>query len=214
MKLTPKIALEVAAHEGMVRQAYKDSVGVWTWSVGITSMSGHAVERYIGKPQTMEKCLSVWLWVLEKYAKDVRTAMPRAVTEEQFAAALSFHYNTGAIKRASWVKAFNAGDMKAAKKGIMNWRKPKEIIKRRTKERDLFFDGTWSGDGKILEYTRVKASGTPDWGSAKRVDIREAVEAALGPKQPLDHVPTLKAPKKPGLVEIIVAFVKALFGGK
>lgn len=40
MKITARVALELASHEGLVRQAYKDSVGVWTWSIGITSASG------------------------------------------------------------------------------------------------------------------------------------------------------------------------------
>ena len=35
MQLTPKIVLEILSHEAMVRQTYKDSVGVSTWSVCI-----------------------------------------------------------------------------------------------------------------------------------------------------------------------------------
>lgn len=35
MEVTYRIALEVAYHEALVRRAYKDSVGVWTWSVGL-----------------------------------------------------------------------------------------------------------------------------------------------------------------------------------
>lgn len=182
-RLTPRVAMEVAAHEGLVRQAYKDSVGVWTWSVGITSASGHNVARYIGNPQTLEKCLEVWVWALERYADDVREAFAgHDLTEAQFAAALSFHYNTGAIKRASWVRKWKAGDVVGARKSFMDWRKPASIMDRRRKERDLFFSGTWSSDGKMTEYTRVRPNGTPDWGSAKRVDVRDALEGLLGEK--------------------------------
>jgi len=42
------VAMEVASHEAIIRQAYKDSEGVWIWSVGLTSATGHVVERYIG----------------------------------------------------------------------------------------------------------------------------------------------------------------------
>lgn len=185
MELTAKVALEVAAHEGLVRQAYKDSVGVWTWSVGITSRSGHSVERYIGKPQTLERCMEVWIWVLEDYAGAVRKEFAgHALTEAQFAAALSFHYNTGAIGRASWVKKYKAGDRAGARKAIMNWVTPPEITERRKKERDLFFDGKWSGDGKITEYKRLTSKHTPIWSSAARIDIRHVVTRLLADTPP------------------------------
>ena len=53
-------------------------------------------------------------------------------------------------------------------------KKPAAILERREKERDLFFDGKWSNDGNVTVYTRVhKPSYSPDWGSAKRIDITE-----------------------------------------
>lgn len=180
MKLTVRTVLEVGSHEAIIRQAYKDSVGVWTWSAGITSKSGHKVERYIDNPQPMAKCLEIWIWLLERYADDVRKVFAgHELSESQFAAALSFHWNTGSIKRASWVKHWKAGNVSKARKAFMNWSKPKEIIPRRKKERDLFFDGKWSNDGKITEYTRLTSRHTPVWGSAKRIDIREEVSELL-----------------------------------
>lgn len=189
MKITAKVALEVASHEAIIRQAYKDSVGVWTWSAGITSASGHKVERYIGKPQTMSRCLEVYIWLLEeRYAPAVRRAFAgHSLTEEQFAAALSFHWNTGAIGRASWVKHFKAGDRVKAKKAFMNWVKPVEITKRRKAERDLFFAGKWSGNGKVGEYTKLTSKSTPVWGSRINVDVRSEIEALLG-----DHNPPVR----------------------
>ena len=32
--ITHRVTLEVVTHEGLVPEAYKDSVGVWTWSLG------------------------------------------------------------------------------------------------------------------------------------------------------------------------------------
>lgn len=149
MKVDADIALELASHEGLVRQAYKDSVGVWTWCIGITSASGHNVERYIGKPQTLEHCMKIYVWVLEKYADEVRRVFKaKPLNKHQFAAALSFHYNTGAIGRAAWVKKWLDGDVSGARKSFMDWRKPAEIIPRREKERDLFFDGNGRTTGR------------------------------------------------------------------
>ncbi|WP_428031476.1 glycoside hydrolase family protein [Ancylobacter sp.] len=191
------VALEVASHEGLVRQTYKDSKGIPTWSIGVTSVSGHDVDRYVGKPQSLEHCLAIFAWLLEnKYAPAVRKAFGgRALTQAQFAAALSFHYNTGAIARAGWVKKWLAGDTSGARKAFMDWRKPAEIIPRREKERDLFFDGKWSNDGKITEYTRLTAKMTPDWKSGRRVDARAALKAALASAA---TPPASAAPRKQG----------------
>ena len=178
-KLNYKTALEIIGHEAVVRQAYKDSKGIWTWSIGITSASGHNVERYIGKPQTMEYCLAVYVWLLERYLKDVEAAFTKPLEEHQRAAALSFHWNTGAIKRASWVKEFNKGNIAKAKVAFMQWKKPPEIEERRKKERDLFFDGKWSATGKVTEYTRITSKGSPDWTSGKKVDITKELTKAL-----------------------------------
>lgn len=184
MQITYRVALEVAKHEGIVRQAYKDSVGVWTWSVGLTNATGHDVTRYIGKPQSLEHCLRIYVWALEKYADDVRQAFRgHVLTEAQFAAALSFHYNTGAISRATWVKQWRAGNQSAARQSIMNWVTPQEITARRRGERDLFFDGKWAQDGFMTEYTRVSASGSPVWGSAKKIDVSQALRAAMNDPQ-------------------------------
>jgi GH24 family phage-related lysozyme (muramidase) len=97
--LTPRIACELLAHEGLVREAYRDSQGVWTWSVGITDASGHRVERYRDNPQTLERCLEVYVWLLQRrYLPPVLAAFGRHdPAEHELAAALSFHYNTGAI---------------------------------------------------------------------------------------------------------------------
>ncbi|MFP4045039.1 MAG: hypothetical protein ACLFTP_10825, partial [Rhodosalinus sp.] len=101
------------------------------------------------------------------------------LTEAEFAAALSFHWNTGAIRRASWVKHWLAGDRARARAAILNWKRPPEIIPRRKAEQALFFDGRWSGDGRMTEYTRLSEDYTPDWSSAREIDVRDQVAALL-----------------------------------
>jgi len=159
--ITPNIALELIAHEGIVQEAYKDSVGVWTWSVGITDASGHKVNpRYKDKPATIERCVEVYAWLLrEKYLPPVLAAFgSHEPTEAELGAALSFHWNTGAIARASWIKKFVAGDVAGARKSVLDWARPKELLVRRKKEHALFFDGKWSNDGTALIYDVAKPS--------------------------------------------------------
>lgn len=190
-EITPKVAMEVIVHEAIVRQAYRDSVRVWTWSVGLTNATGHNVERYIDNPQPMERCIEVYLWALDNYADDVRQRFKgHSLTEAQFAAALSFHWNTGAILTASWVKSFLSGDMADAERRFMLWKNPPEILSRRKKEADLLFRSVWSSDGKATEYTRVTSGYSPVWSSAVRVDVEGIIRSKLG--EPDDAEPSGK----------------------
>lgn len=178
-KITAQMAAELLSHEGLVREAYKDSVGVWTWSVGITDASGHKVGRYKDNPQPIERCLEVYIWALEtNYLPAVLDTFKGVeLTEEELTAALSFHYNTGAIGRATWVQNWLDGDVQAAHKNMLNWAKPKELLGRRIKERSLFFDGKWSGDGKVLVYNVAKPSYLPTNG--KRINVMPTLEGLL-----------------------------------
>lgn len=207
------VAMEVASHEALIRQTYKDSVGVLTWCVGMTNATGHTVERYIGKPATLQHCMIIYAWALNNYAAGVRRAFKdHKLTKAQFAAALSFHWNTGQIENASWVKLWKAGDIAGARNAIMNWVTPKELKGRREKERELFFDGKWSNDGRMTEYTRLTAKMTPVWSSAIKIDVTAELRAAFGqavpvvPDVPMQpdapvQVPTL-TPAKIGAAEI------------
>lgn len=162
-------------------EAYLDSVGVWTWGFGVTDKSGHKVARYRRNRSTIERAVEVYEWLLRtKYLPEVIAAFRgRALTEAQLTAALSFHWNTGAIGEASWVQSFLLGRRERAWTEFLNWSRPREIIDRRKAERDLFFDGRWSGDGVVLMYDQVRANGSIIWKSAQQVDIRDEVRAAL-----------------------------------
>lgn len=181
IEITPRAAAELAGHEAIVREWYRDSKGIGTWGIGVTNASGHNVDRYKDKPQTIEHCLAIYIWLLlEKYAPAVRRAFAgAALTEAQFAAALSFHYNTGKIEQASWPKLWKTGQIKDATASIMEWRNPPEIVERRTKERDLFFFGEWSGDGMVRVLPVRKPSYQPDFRSRERIDARPIFESLL-----------------------------------
>lgn len=177
--LSVRSLLELVYHEGIVKEAYKDSVGIWTWGVGVTDSSGHRVKRYKDNPTSIKRVLEIFKWLVEtKYLPAVKEAFKGvSLTEAQLAAAVSFHYNTGGIGRASWVRSYKEGKKEKARKEFMNWRSPREIIPRREAERDLFFEGKWSSDGKATVYERVrKPSYSPDWSSAKRVNISKELE--------------------------------------
>ncbi|MEL7784078.1 hypothetical protein AAG607_13710 [Citromicrobium bathyomarinum] len=180
--LSERTLLEIIEHEAIVREAYKDSKGIWTWGVGVTNDSGHDVfPRYHRKPATLEKVLAVFEWLLRtKYLPEVRRAFEGVtLSEAQLAGALSFHWNTGSIGEAFWVKSFLAGNLDAAYREFMNWSTPQEIIGRRRLERALFFKGTWTSDGFVTLIERVHRNGNPDWSSRRQIDIRPQLRAAF-----------------------------------
>ena len=225
MHVTPKIAASIASDEGIVLEAYKDSVGVWTWGVGVTSASGHDVSRYIDNPQTMTHVFDVFMWLLDaKYAPAVRRAFKGVnLTEAQFGAALSFHYNTGAIGRASWVKHFVAGDVAAARKGIMNWTRAgndkNALATRRKRERALFFDGVWHGGNMATVYSVRKPSYQPNFRKGRTVDVLaemtspKATTAQLKPKTAPQIAQEAASEPVAGVWAGIIAALKSLFKG-
>lgn len=179
--LSVTVAAELVGHEAIVLEWYKDSEGVGTWGIGVTDASGHKVGRYKDNPQTLERVLEIFVWLVRtRYLPDVARAFGNhKLTEPQLAAALSFHYNTGAIGKASWVKSFLAGNPVTARAQFMQWCKPAAIIERREKECRLFFDGIWSGDGTALVVPVNKPSYTPSFRQAKRVKILADLERAM-----------------------------------
>jgi lysozyme len=180
--LTPRICQELLEHEAIVQEAYKDSEGVWTWSVGITSASGIAVTAYIDKPQSIATCLRAYVDRLRSvYLPAVLDAFDGyPLSEAQLAAALSFHYNTGAIRKTDWVRMIKAGDDLAARGFLVShYLNGGALQSRRDREADLFFDGRWSQTGKVPMFPVRKPSYQPDFAKGRRVDVSAELREAL-----------------------------------
>lgn len=149
MRTSDRGIAALIAHEGIVPGPYRDSKGVWTWGVGHTAAAGEPVPVKMprGMPADLDATLAevfrVFRRDLERYEDDVSRAVKTDMTQAQFDAAVSFHFNTGEIHRAKWVKTFNAGDVALAGRQIMNWTKPREIIPRRMAEQKLFRAGEY-----------------------------------------------------------------------
>lgn len=181
-QITVRVAQEIVEHEGIVLEAYLDVKNIWTWGLGVTNKSGHRVDRYKDKPTTLARVIEIFVWLLRNdYAPDVFAEFEGfQLTEAQFAAALSFHWNTGSIREASWCDAWKNGDIEDAKRRFMLWNKPSSIIERRQKECDLFFSGKWSQDGFAQVIPVSKPSYKPNFRKSVQVDIRPALAEALG----------------------------------
>ena len=206
MKVSDKGIAELLSHEALVTAPYKDSVGVWTIGVGHTAAAGKP------NPQTMEKgdqlpvseMVELFLTDLPKYEQGVVKAVKVPLAQHEFDALVSFHFNTGAIGRATFVDKLNAGDRLGAAKGMLAWSKPAEIIPRRQKEMKLFRDGKYSGDGKcrVIPADRF---GNVLWKQSKRISVtalipaRDATPIAKPEPAPAPApAPAIEAPRNDG----------------
>jgi len=153
MKTSARGIEDLVLSEGLRTKAYRDSVGVWTIGVGHAATSGVAPIPKAGMTITRQQALDLLATDLARYEVAVNAVLPN-VPQHVFDGAVSFHFNTGAIRKASWVGKYRAGDMVAARKSFMDWRKPPEIIGRRTREAQLIFEGKYhsKGAGGIATY--------------------------------------------------------------
>jgi lysozyme len=143
---------QLIADEGEVLTAYRDVVGVWTIGVGLTAASG-VVKPKAGMQITRAESRALLAQALQRnYEPAVAKAMP-AARQHEFDGGASFHFNTGAIGRASWVKAWKAGNGAGVRSGLMLWNKAggkvvAGLTARRQREADLILDGRYAVDGK------------------------------------------------------------------
>ncbi len=170
MKISQRGLAEIASHEAIVLSPYKDSVGVWTLGIGHTANAGQPNPATERREFSIDEIMGIFAHDIQKFEDRVRNAFKRSLSQEQFDAAVSFDFNTGGIHRASWMRHFNNGDDAKARKAFMAWRKPSEIIPRREKERDLFFDGKYSCDGRVSVYP-ASSSGKVLWREGKRITL-------------------------------------------
>lgn len=108
--------------EGDVLKAYRDVAGVWTISKGLTKASG-VVDPKPGMVITKEESLRLTRLALRRnYEPTVNAVLPD-VQQHVFDGAVSFHWNTGAIRKASWVGHLKAGRMPGFEAAMRLWNK-------------------------------------------------------------------------------------------
>ena len=183
MNLSREGAMELIGHEAIVLTRYKDSVGIWTIGVGHTKAAGPPDPATFTGELTLPEVFDLFEKDVRRYVADVNAVLKRSVTQQQFDALVSFHFNTGAIRRASLVQRINDGDINGAAIGFMSWNKPAEIIGRRTKERDLFVTGRYANGGMVNIYP-ADDNGRIDWRRPKRADLRKSIGFATPTPRP------------------------------
>jgi lysozyme len=159
MDMTPQGLAVVRSFEGRALKAYKDSVGVVTIGYGNTNYDSFAV-AYLGKKIEMgdtiteEQAEYLLIETMRRnYMPAVTAAMGEAAPQAGDAGG-SFHYNTGALKRASWVKLWkSAAAGETIKASLMSWNKAggkplAGLTRRRAREGAILVDGDYGPEGR------------------------------------------------------------------
>ncbi|ANU08574.1 lysozyme [Paraurantiacibacter namhicola] len=122
--------------------AYPDpGTGAAPWTIG-WGATGAGIGP--GTVWTQAQCDARLEADLARYAADVDRALgDAATTQAQFDALVSFHYNTGAIARATLTRRHKAGDSAAAAREFARWNRAggrvmKGLVRRREAEAELY----------------------------------------------------------------------------
>lgn len=127
--------------EGCPLKAYRDVGGVWTIGAGLTAASG-VIRPKMGMTITQAEADRLLQAALDqKYIPSVLKVMGASCKQNVVDGAVSFHYNTGAISKASWVAKFKRGDFAGTRVALRLWRKTKShIVKGLERRREIEAD--------------------------------------------------------------------------
>ena len=194
MQMTDRGLLALVRHEGLVPGPYLDVKTVWTFGIGHTAAAGppDPAQMARGMPADLDagirEAFRLFRVDLAAYEAEVLRAVKVPLEPHEFDALVSFHFNTGAIARATLTKALNAGNRVAAADAFLNWRRPASIIPRREAERDLFRHGRYPG-GTIPVWA-VDCGGRVDFSRPiRRLNETEALALLRPPLVPQPTVP-------------------------
>lgn len=131
--------------EGLRLNAYLDPVGIPTIGYGLTTGALDGVVVRMGMTITEQEADEFLRRVVEKFSDDIWTHFKRQPTENQFGAMVSLAYNigTGAFRKSTALRRFNAGDIEGAAEA-MKWfnkaggRTLRGLVRRRAAEVKLF----------------------------------------------------------------------------
>jgi len=144
LRLTNQTARCLIGHaEGLRLESYQDPGGVWTIGWGTTKINGKPVRP--GMVITREQAATYFNHDLAIVEQEVSNLVKVPLTDNQFAALVSFVFNIGAsaFKKSTLLKKLNTGDYDGAANEIGRWIFAKGkifagLISRREQERDLF----------------------------------------------------------------------------
>lgn len=112
----------IRAFEGYFETAYQDSVGVWTIGYGHTTAAGPP-SVIPGMRISKAEVDALLVKDLAKVEREVSAAVTVPLTQNQFDALVSFHFNTGGLLRSTLLKVLNARLYQSVPDQLRRWDK-------------------------------------------------------------------------------------------
>jgi len=140
------------AEEAIVLAAYNDGTGTMTIGAGHTAAAGPPAPR-AGATISLTEAINIYRNDLAKTESQVQAAVRAVLSQHQFDALVSWHFNTGAVSSATLTRKLNAGDAAGAAAEFARWNKSKGkvlegLVARRERETAMFSKGDY-GNPKI-----------------------------------------------------------------
>lgn len=210
--MSPKGIAFLMAEEAIVLRAYRDSGGVWTIGAGHTAAAGPPKVAE-GQRITLDEALAIKRRDLAGFEAEVRAAISVDLQQHQFDALVSFHYNTGAIRKGSVDDKINAGDVAGAMATLRLYRKDRKghvlegLVARRARETAMFERGEY-----FPRAARLYRQGKP--GPVEALHWQELLRLAEGaPASAPAPPPPLPQPARRGLWAALFDLLRKIFGG-
>lgn len=195
MQTSAKGRAEIKLHEGEVLKAYRCPANILTIGVGLTSASG-VIKVRPGMTITREESDRLLTLALNRnYEPRVAKAMPNA-KQHEFDGGVGFDFNTGAIHKASWVKAWRMQDWVMVEERLKLWKKGggkvlPGLVRRREAEYQLIRYGRYESDKASLP-VQVSTDEARITLPLSRAEIAEVWEAfrklGFDPGPSFDHI--------------------------
>ncbi|PIT67903.1 lysozyme [Bartonella tribocorum] len=135
--------------EGLRLQAYKDTIGVWTIGYGHTSTAGKPFVHK-GMIITQKQAEEILSQDLRQFENTVEKHVTVSLTDEQFAALVSFCYNVGteAFCKSTLLKKLNNSEYESVPSELQKWTKAggkrlHGLVHRRAAEAGLWAKGAY-----------------------------------------------------------------------
>ncbi|WP_273721301.1 MULTISPECIES: lysozyme [unclassified Bartonella] len=135
--------------EGLRLNAYKDAIGVWTIGYGHTNSAGKPFVHK-GMTVTEKQAENLLRQDLRQFENTVEQAVHVSLTDEQFAALVSFCYNVGttAFCNSTLLKKLNNGEYEGVPAELQKWTKAggkrlQGLVHRRVAEAGLWAKGAF-----------------------------------------------------------------------
>ncbi|WP_437412776.1 lysozyme [Sinorhizobium meliloti] len=163
------------AEEAIVLSVYNDGTGTLTVGAGHTAAAGPPIPRS-GMTVSLTEAINIFRNDLARTESQVDKAIRAVLSQHQFDALVSWHFNTGQIATATLTRKLNAGDVAGAAAEFAHWNKSKGkvlegLISRRERETAIFLRGDY-GEPKVRV---IDSKGGPE-----EIFTADQIEALLG----------------------------------